>query len=40
MLSTNSATPEDKSNPMFLMVWMCHLSFKVTVFVVSVSVMN
>ena len=34
MRSTNSATPEHKSNPMSLMVWMCNLTLKVTMFVI------
>ena len=35
MLSSNSAAPEHKSNPMSLMVWMCNwtLKLKVTVLV-------
>ena len=37
MLSTNSATPEYRSNPMSLMVWMCNwtLKLKVTMLVLT-----
>ena len=31
MLSTNSATPERRSNPMSLMVWMCNWTLKLKV---------
>ena len=31
MLSTNSATPEHRSNPMSLMVWMCNWTLKLKV---------